>query len=394
VSAHHRVVIIGAGYAGLMAANRIAGSKVLAGAAQVTVVNPSAEFVERIRLHELAAGSRDSAAVPMDAVLHPDAAAVVGTASRIDPETRRVHFADGRPPLGYDVLLYAPGSASRFAAAGAAEYDLRDMQEAKRLRSRLSQLAPGATVSLVGGGLTGIEAAAEIAERHRQLQVRLVSRGSIGTDLSGAGRRQLRSRLSRLGIELMENVRVQGCSEQEFITSEGEAVPSDCTIWTVGFGSPGLARDSGLPTDPDGRLLVDEALSCAEYPEIFGAGDAVHAPASVAAHLRMSCAAAMPMGAHAAENIIARLSDGESEEFSSGFMVRCVSLGRASGLIQFVTAEDSPRRLAVGGRLGALMKEQVCRMTLSWLRDESVRSGSYRWPGGPRTARTQRAQVR
>ncbi|NKX50985.1 FAD-dependent oxidoreductase, partial [Arthrobacter deserti] len=217
MSAHHQVVVIGAGYAGLMAANRIAGSKLPAGRVRVTVVNPSAEFVERIRLHEFAAGSRDSASLPLEGVLHRGAVAGTGTAVRIDPQERLVHLADGRPPLAYDVLLYAPGSTGGSAAAGTGGYSLRDLREAKRLRARLGELAPGATVSVVGGGLTGIEAAAEIAERHRHLRVRLVSRGRLGADLSGAGRRHLLNRIKRLGIEVIEDVEVQRCSEHELV---------------------------------------------------------------------------------------------------------------------------------------------------------------------------------
>jgi NADH dehydrogenase FAD-containing subunit len=129
--------------------------------------------------------------------------------------------------------------------------------------------------------------------------------------------------------------------------------------------------------------MVDETLSCPQYPEIFGAGDAVRVPDSVAGHLRMSCAAALPLGAHAADSIIARLAEQTPAALSAGYMLRCISLGRRSGLIQAVTADDRPRPLVVRGRLAGLAKERVCRMTLSWIRGELRRSGSYKWPKGP-----------
>jgi NADH:ubiquinone reductase (H+-translocating) len=380
----HRIVIIGAGYAGVMAANRLAGSRRIAGAASVTVVNPSGDFVERIRLHEVAAGSRESASVPLRSLLHPHAAVVVGTAARIDPAARTVHFTDGREPLEYDSLLYAVGSCS--AAADPDGFDLHDAQGAGRLRSRLEQLEAGAAVSVIGGGLTGIEAAAEIAEQHPRLHVRLVSRGGIGEDLSAAGRREVSRRLRRLGVDLLEDTEAASSGEGQVTTSAGTRLPSDCTVWTAGFTAPGLAGASGLPTDADGRLLVDESLSCREYPEIFGAGDAVRPPAAAAGHLRMSCAAAMPMGAHAADAIIARLQQRAPKKFSAGFMVRCISLGRASGLLQAVHADDRPRQMAVRGRLAGFGKEQICRMTLAWIRGEARRSGSYTWPRGPKPA--------
>lgn len=201
-----RVVIIGAGYAGVLAANRLAANKELGRRAGVTVVNPRPDFVERIRLHEVAAGTRQSASVPLESLLHPDVAAVVGRAARIDPQARLVHFTDGREPLGYDSLLYAAGSSSA-AAAGAG--GLADEESAVLLRTRLAGLAPGAAVDVAGGGLTGIEAAAEIAERHPRLRVRLVSRGTIGADLSAAGRRELRRKLANLGVALADHTEAE-----------------------------------------------------------------------------------------------------------------------------------------------------------------------------------------
>ncbi|WP_262107220.1 NAD(P)/FAD-dependent oxidoreductase [Arthrobacter sp. Marseille-P9274] len=382
-----RVVIIGAGYAGVLAANRLAANNELAGRAGVTVVNPRPDFVERIRLHEVAAGTRKTASLPLESLLHPDVAIVVGRAARIDPDARLVHFTDGREPLGYDSLLYAAGSSSH-AAAGAG--GLADEESAALLRARLAGLAPGAVVNVVGGGLTGIEAASEIAERHPRLRVRLVSRGTIGSDLSASGRRELRRRLAGLGVALVDNTEAQRPDGTHLPPSSAETAPEslapeDLIVWTAGFATPELARDSGLPTEEHGRLLVDEALSVPGHPEIFGAGDAARLPDSVGAHLRMACATAMPLGAHAADAIADRMLGRAPESFSGGFIVRCISLGRSAGLIQLVHADDRPRGLALRGRMGAMVKEQVCRMTMSWIRKEA-RGGSYGWPKGPRPA--------
>lgn len=97
VSARCRVVIIGAGYAGVMAANRLAGNRKLSKSISVTVLNPVADFVERIRLHGAAAGNRDSASVPMRSLLHERADLVEGTALRIGPEHRKCTFQAAAP---------------------------------------------------------------------------------------------------------------------------------------------------------------------------------------------------------------------------------------------------------------------------------------------------------
>ena len=386
MSTRIRVVIIGAGYAGVMAANRLAGSSRLSDSISVTVVNPVPDFVERIRLHEVAAGSRESARVPMRSLLHERADIVEDTASRIDPENRQVHLSGGGGPLDYDVLLYSAGSTQAPGKMPAGAYGLKDHDDANRLQARISRLDPGSTVSVVGAGLTGIEVAAEIAEKYPQLRVHLMSRGTIAGSLSASGRHAVMKRLAGLGVEMTENTDVQGCDDASVLTSGGDTLRSDCTIWTAGFSAPDLARESGLPTDALGRLMVDESLSCPQFPDIFGAGDAIQAPQSVAGHLRMSCAAALPLGAHAADSIMARLGQQAPAQLSVGYMLRCISLGRSSGLVQTVRADDQPRRLVLRGRLAATAKAQICQMTLSWIKGELRRSGSYSWPKGPRPA--------
>ena len=100
----------------------------------------------------------------------------------------------------------------------------------------------------------------------------------------------------------------------------------------------------------------------------------------------MSCATALPLGAHAADSIIARLENRAPDPLSAGYMLRCISLGRKSGLVQAVHADDRPRSFVIRGRLGGVAKAQICDMTLAWIRGELRRNGSYSWPKGPRPA--------
>ncbi|HOB50015.1 MAG TPA: FAD-dependent oxidoreductase, partial [Mycobacterium sp.] len=107
MSAHTtRVVVIGGGYAGVIAANHLQMRPDI----QTTLVNPRPEFVERIRLHQLVTGS-DDATVAYTDVLGPQVRLVVDTATRIDTAARRVDLADG-DALPYDYLIYAVGSGA------------------------------------------------------------------------------------------------------------------------------------------------------------------------------------------------------------------------------------------------------------------------------------------
>ena len=151
----------------------------------------------------------------------------------------------------------------------------------------------------------------------------------------------------------------------------------------TGFTYPDLAARSGLPTDAQGRLIVDATLTVPGHPRILGAGDAVFVDAPSARHLRPACATALPMGAHAADVIDARRRGVAPEPFDLGYLLQCVDLGEGRGHVQFMRPDDSERRPALTGRTGGLVKEAVCRMTLRWLTQERERPGRFSWASGP-----------
>src|SRR6476661_6934703 len=100
-----RVVVIGGGYAGVLAANRLQSAAEL----DITLVNPRPQFIERIRLHQLVAGT-GAATADYGTLLGEGVQLVVDSATKIDTATRTVQFASGRRGIRYDYLIYAVGS--------------------------------------------------------------------------------------------------------------------------------------------------------------------------------------------------------------------------------------------------------------------------------------------
>ncbi|MFC4128480.1 NAD(P)/FAD-dependent oxidoreductase [Nocardia rhizosphaerae] len=387
----HRIVVLGAGYAGVLAANRTLSTLAKAGphapACTITVVNPRPDFVERIRLHEVAAGTRATAATPLTRVLHPDVRLLVGSAALIDPAAKLVDVAVGgdTTPVPYDTLVYAVGSGADRGVAGIAEHTFRipTPESAARMSPSLRNLPEGARVVIVGGGPTGVETAAEIAAAHPRLRTELVSAGAVLDFMRPAARRKVTAQLERQGVTLRPDTSIDQVVDGALITTTGARIGFDACAWAAAFGVPDLAVRSGLTTDPAGRLRVDETLTSIDHPDIIGAGDAVTAPPSVADHLRMGCATALPLGGHAAAVVLARLHGDSPQPLSIGFVAQCLSLGRKSGYIQFVRADDSPRALSLGGRSAAKFKEWICAMTLDSLIEERRKPGAYKAPKGP-----------
>ncbi|KUJ67601.1 pyridine nucleotide-disulfide oxidoreductase [Streptomyces albus subsp. albus] len=347
----HHTVVLGAGYAGLITALRLAPHH------RVTLVEPNDAFTERVRLHELAAGR--------PGVSHPLAGFLRGTgiehirarATAIDPAARQVHTDDGRT-LGYHRLVYGLGSRTATDGGALGTGDRAHTAEtAAALRKRL-QDGPG-TVAVVGGGLTGIELAAELAESYPGRRVRLLTADEIGHGLSAKGRAHVHRTLRGLGVEVAEGRRFASADE----------VDADTVVWAAAMtANTELAAAAGLALDEGGRIRVDQALRSISHPEVYAVGDAAAAASPGVGPLRMACATAWPTGTHAATSILAELRGREPGPMRFRYQVQCVSLGRRDGLIQFVRPDDTPRDRVLTGRPAAYVKEQIVRTTIRVLR--------------------------
>lgn len=374
-----KIVVIGGGYSGTLAANHLR----MRGDVDITLINPRPMFVERIRLHQLIAGTH-AATVDYGRLLGDGITLVVDSATRIDTANRTVHFASDRQALPYDYVIYAVGSTGVVPASvpGAAEfaYPLAELEQAQHVRTAIDNLHPDAPVTVVGAGLTGIEAATELAEQGRN--VTLVCGGRLGPYLSEPGRRSVAKVMAKLGVTVLETdvVTEVGCDTVVF--ASGAVRPSALTIWAAGFGVPDLAATSGLRTDAMGRLLTDETLTSVDDPRIVAAGDCA-APSGQP--LRMSCQSANQLAPQAANTVLSRIAGTAPAEFDYGFAGACISLGRKSGILQFARKDDTATNVSVSGRVAASVKEAVCKGTLWGMRREARKPGTAVWfKGGPR----------
>jgi NADH:ubiquinone reductase (H+-translocating) len=373
-----KVVVIGGGYAGTLAANHMR----MHGDVDITLVNPRPKFVERIRLHQHVAGNYD-ATVDYGTLLGEGIKLVVDTATRIDTANRTVALAT-RPALDYDYVIYAVGSTAALPASvsGAAEfaYLIAELELAQRLHAAINDLHTDAAITVVGAGLTGIETATELAEKGHK--VTLACGGQLGPYLSKRGRRSVAKVLAKLGVLVLETGVVTEVRQNAVVYADGAVRPSAVTIWTAGFGVPDLAATSGLRTDAVGRLLTDETLTSLDDPRIVAAGDCA-SPSGVP--LRMSCQSASPLGAQAANTVLSRIAGTAPVDIDQAFAGACISLGRKSGILQFARKDDTVVNLYFSGRFVASIKEAVCKSTLRTLRREAAKPGSAFWlKGGPR----------
>jgi NADH:ubiquinone reductase (H+-translocating) len=293
-----------------------------------------------------------------------------GELATIDPAQRRVTLADGRE-FGYDYLIIATGvSASYYGIKGAAEHTfaLYTRHDAMVLRDhlmagfeRLSEEDPDThlTITVVGGGATGVELAGTLAELRgtvlaatfpdidpARVDVHMVE---MAPSLLGPFNEKLREyarvQLVKRGVDIKLNTRIEEVTDKAVLLAGGESVPSDITVWAAGVAAGPAVAGWGLPQGQHGRLVVGPDLRVKGQDRIFAAGDIAVNPDDPTPQLAQP---ALQMGRFAAAQILRLEKKAATETFKYHDKGTMATIGRRSAVVQ----------LAGGLRL---------RGTLAWL---------------------------
>src|SRR5262249_27001771 len=277
------VVVLGAGYAGLMAALRLGRRK---WHLRIALVNAREEFLERVRLQEsivAAVASRIPSIAELVAGTGIDF--IRGTVIWLDAEHRRIRIAtDGQErEIAFDQAIYALGSNIDVDnVPGAGEYAYRvETGDAPRsvaaLRLKLQQSADRPVrVVTVGGSETGVEIASEIKTAWPRAEMTLVSSSRCGGFKGPRVEKAVRAELNRLGVTMIDGEVVTEVRSTEILTDKTRVLAYDICVWATGLRSAPIARDAGLATDSQGRVFVGPNLRSISHPRILAVGDAAH----------------------------------------------------------------------------------------------------------------------
>ncbi|CAL9471448.1 NADH dehydrogenase [Streptomyces sp. enrichment culture] len=364
-----KVAVAGAGYAGTLAANRLA-KKVAE--AEITVINPRPDFVERVRLHEQVAGT-GKAATPLTKMLRDGIHARLASVEKIGNGSVTLDLGEN---LDFDYLFLAVGST---VSPLPGTIPVGTWEGAEQARTALARLPAGSTVSVIGAGLTGIETAAEVAYGRSDLRVRLVGQ-SLAPTFSEGARKRVRTGLERLKVRVLEDTVTQVLrgegergADKVLLRSNGE-FGSDLTLWAVLGTVPDLAARSSLKVDEHGYAVVDAYLRSVSDPRIFVIGDCAAVPGA-----RPACQTAGPQGAHAADTLARLLKGRKIKPYSQGYTGTALSLGKRDAVVQLTRRDDSPKRLYIASRIAAVGKEAGARTA-----KYCARTAKITWRSGPK----------
>jgi NADH:quinone reductase (non-electrogenic) len=376
----HRILIAGAGYAGVSCALRLA-RRVPPGTS-ITLVSGTDRFVERVRLHQRVTGQQVGDWSLPALIRGTGIQLRVGQIERLDPSRRVLSVGDER--IEFDTLVLALGShVDVDSIKGVREHAMTvELGSVSAIHERLARLAVGGgRVTIVGGGLTGIELATEIAESLPQLQVSIVSQTKLAETWSAAARAHALEAMQRLGVRVTEGPHIRAVHEKHLETDRGD-LPFDLCIWAGGFVGHPLAWNSGLKVNQQGQALVDTQLRSVSHPAVHVIGDLATIAPGLRPQMPMGCKSAMPAGAWAAENIARRLRGQPEQSLQYRVPFFCVSLGRRDGLIQHAARDGSMTGRVWIERRGAWFKELICRSTIWALKMERVGISGVVWVKG------------
>ena len=298
--APHHVVIVGAGFGGLSAAQELAGAPV-----RVTIIDQRNHHLFQPLLYQVgtAALATSEIAWPIRFLMRKreEVTTLLGTVGGIDTSNRRVNLQDGAG-VDFDTLILATGA--RHAYFGHDEWEpfapgLKTLEDATSIRRRVllsleqaeretdpARRAALLTFAIVGGGPTGVELAGAIVELvyqnlvgefrridTRQARVLLIEAGlrllpAFAPDLSAYALRALR----RLGVEVRLGSAVTDCNSSGVRIGE-ETAAAEVILWAAGVRASPAAAWLDAPADNAGRVKVERDLTAPGHPEIFVIGD-------------------------------------------------------------------------------------------------------------------------
>lgn len=272
-------VILGGGYGGVSVANHLIKGN-LPEDVTITLVDRMPFQSMKTEYYALAAGTASDYELRVAFPEHPQLQVKYGEVAAVDLENRRIIFA-ADDPLGYDQLVIALGCTDNFhGIPGAAEVaaTIQSFSAVRETYRMLNDSKPYSNINIVGGGLSGVEIAAEIRESRPDLNITILDRGSrVLSAFPETLSHFVAKWFHEHGVETRSQIAITSL-EPGVIHNGSEPILSDVTVWTAGIQPVELVQKLDVPKDRSGRVLLNEHHQIPSYPEVFVCGDCASLP--------------------------------------------------------------------------------------------------------------------
>ena len=390
------IVVIGAGYGGITAALRLANLFRSSPGYRIVLVDRYPFHTLKTQLHEAAVHKSEVTIDICRIIRDRNISFRLASVASIDLVDRHIGFAATSIP--FDYLVLALGSQANFYNITGLEkhgFPLQSAADAGKIYEHITALCAGASTEadplrrramlrfvVGGGGLSGIELAAELVDHAAQsvrnyrlsldeAEVIVVEGAEDILPASEAGMRErTRKKLESKGVRILTGTRVVGVSSEEIELSTGERLQSRTLVWTGGIRISEIAQQSGFAIGQSGRIIVNEFLQSVTSPRVYAIGDnalainpATGKPVPAAAQF------ALQQGRLVAENLHSAVVGRALRPYRPKVWGEVVSLGRhlAVGWV----ALPILKKLQFVGFLASLLKTAIKEKHIILLRKES-----------------------
>jgi NADH dehydrogenase len=279
-----KFVILGGGYGGFTIANQLLEHN-LPDDTVIVLVDRMPFQGLKTEYYALASGTIAETHIRISYPVDPRLILTYGEISAVDLENKQVRFA-GREPLEYDWLVIGLGCVDNYHGILGAEAYSNSIQTFGQTRStyqKVNDVAPYGQVSIVGGGLSGVEMAAELRESRPDLNIRLIDRGpSLLSGFPNNLQKYVREWMDLHHIEQRTHVSLTRLDGGDLYNND-EIIRTDVTIWTAGIQPSPIVQALNVEKDPQGRVVLNEYHQIPVYPEVYVVGDCASLPFSPSA---------------------------------------------------------------------------------------------------------------
>lgn len=371
------IVILGAGYAGLGTARKLA--KIAPEGTTIDLIDRNTKHVESIQLYRVAAGTAQADDISLDiaSVIPDNVNFIQATVSKVDYENKKVEFED-HAEISYDYVVLSLGFRSEnFGMEGADKYSykLQDIPTAEKIYQvinsnirdyKQTQDPNDLNIAVCGAGFTGIELLGELIDTAKVLKAKYNVPEINITSLEMAPQilpmfdselaQYAYDFLSKNGIKILTGAKIKKIEQNAVVYTTGDSdeeqrVYANSIIWTVGVSGSDVIKNSGFDAKRN-RIVVTDYLNVEDHPEIYVLGDdsASMDPQS-GRPLPTTGQLAQAQAVVAAVNIAAAINDAPQKKFVYKSMGTVASLGPNHGIIEMT----SPH-IKLKGHLASLAK--------------------------------------
>lgn len=281
-----KLLILGGGYGGVRILSNLFGGDLLDDLS-ITLIDREPYHCVKTEFYALAAGTVSDSEVRVQFPRHEKFDLTYGEITSIELENQRVWLDNGEN-YTYDTLIIGLGCEDRYHnVPGAREYTLgiQTIDETRETSQAIQNIPPNGVVSIVGGGLSGIELASELHESRPDINIHLYDRGD--RILSGFPPKLghfVQKWFQDHDVHIINNSNITKV-EPGILYNNDEPVESDIIIWTAGVQPSKIVQNLNTEKDGSGRLIVTDYFHLPDYPEVFVVGDCASSPHSPSAQL-------------------------------------------------------------------------------------------------------------